>query len=107
MSYVAWRKRLVFCAGEIRLSFNILGSNVSRTLRLFEFAPRAPPTPSKPITPVVTAGFGRQRLNAGTVAPAAGTPGPFRPFAAKFAAVMVFVPIVLIVTPFEPVVVIG
>ena len=43
-SYVAWRNAVVFSAGEIRLSFSILGSNVSRTLRLFV----PPPTPSKP-----------------------------------------------------------
>ena len=71
--------------------FSVRGSNVSRTLRLF--AP--PPTPSKPTTPETIAEFGRQRLNDPPTEPAAPTPA------------RVGVPIVLIVTPFEPVPVIG
>ena len=96
---------VVFSPGEIRLRFSVRGSNVSRTFKLFV----PPPTPSKPTTPVVTDGFGRQRLNVvlSPVEPGAPTTVPVKPSAAALAAVTFCVPIVLIVTPFEPVPVIG
>ncbi|MNI50265.1 hypothetical protein D3C73_1049160 [compost metagenome] len=82
---------VVMSTGEISDSFSIRSSKVSRTLMLFV----PPPTPSKPTRPEVTPEFGRQRLKLVPVAPAAATPA------------RVLVPIVLIVTPFEPVVVSG